>query len=162
MNKLTKTLCATAIAGAMAIPFTAAQAWGPWGGGGPWSNGWGNDGSGDGWGDGSGDFDFSMSGGGHGSGYGRGRGYGNGYGYGYGGYGYPGYGYGGYPGYGGGWGGLAMAAMAVIPVPMVLRMVTVPRRLHPHPPNQQHRVPANNPVGNSDEPPQGCVGSFFI
>jgi hypothetical protein len=102
MNKLIKTVCATAIAGAMAIPFTAAQAWGPWGGG---PGGWGNDGSGwgDGWGDGSGDFDFNMSGGGHGSGYGRGRGYGSGYGYGYG--GYPGYGYGGYPGYGGGWGG---------------------------------------------------------
>jgi hypothetical protein len=86
MKRLTKTLCATAIAGAMAIPFTAAQAWGPWG-------------------DGSGDFDFNMSGGGHGSGYGRGygRGYGNGYGYGYG--GYPGYGYG-YPGWGGpGYGG---------------------------------------------------------
>lgn len=97
MKKLTKTLCVTAVAAAMAIPFTAAQAWGPWGGGGPWSNGWGNDGWGDGWGDGSGDFDFNMSGGGHGSGYGRGRGYGRGYGYGY---GYPGYGYGGYPGYG--------------------------------------------------------------
>jgi hypothetical protein len=93
MNKLTKTLGATAVACAMAIPFTAAQAWGPWGGGGPWSNGWGNDSSGEGWG--SGDMDFSMSGSGHGSGYGRGRGYGYGYG------GYPGYGYGGYPGYGG-------------------------------------------------------------
>jgi hypothetical protein len=87
MNKLIKTVCATAIAGAMAIPFTTAQAW--WGGG-PWSNGWGNDGWGDGWGDGSGDFDFNMSGGGHGSGYGRG--YGRGYGYGYGGYPYGGWG----------------------------------------------------------------------
>ena len=76
MNKLTKTLCATAIAVAMVIPLTAAQAWGPWGGGGPWSNGWGNDSSGEGWGDGSGDMDFSMSGSGHGSGYGRGSGYG--------------------------------------------------------------------------------------
>jgi hypothetical protein len=46
MNKLTKTSGATAIACAMAIPFTAAQAWGPWGGGGPWRNGWGNDSSG--------------------------------------------------------------------------------------------------------------------
>jgi len=104
MNNLTKTLGATAIACAMSIPFTAAQAWGPWGGGPPWSNGWGNNSSGEGWGDGSGDMDFSMSGSGHGSGYGRGRGYGSGYGYGYG--GYPGYGYGGYPGYGGpGYGG---------------------------------------------------------
>ena len=65
MNKLIKTLGATAIACAMAIPFTAAQAWSPWGGGGgPWNNGWGNNGSGDGWGDGSGDMDFSMGGGG--------------------------------------------------------------------------------------------------
>jgi hypothetical protein len=46
MNKLTVTSGATAIACAMAIPFTAAQAWGPWGGGGPWRNGWGNDSSG--------------------------------------------------------------------------------------------------------------------
>jgi hypothetical protein len=107
MNKLSKTLCVTAFAGAIAIPFTAAQAWwggGPWGGGGPWNSGWGNNGMGDGWGDGSGDFDFNMSGGGHGSGYGRGygRGYGYGNGYGYGGYPYGGwggpYGYGGYPG----------------------------------------------------------------
>ena len=104
MTKLSKTLCATAIAGALAIPFTAAQAWwGPWGGGpGGWGDGWGNDGWGDGWGDGYGDFDFSMSGGGGGHGYGRGRGYGRGYGYGYGypyygGWGGP-YGYGGYPG----------------------------------------------------------------
>jgi hypothetical protein len=68
MNKLPKTLGATAIAGAIAIPFTAAQAWGPWGGGGSWSNGRGNNGSGNGWGDGSGDMDFSMSGSGHGKG----------------------------------------------------------------------------------------------
>jgi hypothetical protein len=68
MNKLPKTLGATAIAGAIAIPFTAAQAWGPWGGGGCWSNGRGNNGSGNGWGDGSGDMDFSMSGSGHGKG----------------------------------------------------------------------------------------------
>jgi Sulphur globule protein len=113
MKKLTKTLCVAAVAGALAIPFTAAQAWwggGPWGGGpGGWGDGWGNDGWGDGWGDGYGDMDFSMSAGGHGSGYGRGRGYGRGYGYGYGGYPYGGwggpyggyggpYGYGGYPG----------------------------------------------------------------
>jgi hypothetical protein len=45
VKKLTKTLCVTAIAGAVAIPFTAAQAWGP-SGGGPWSNGWGHDGYG--------------------------------------------------------------------------------------------------------------------
>jgi hypothetical protein len=33
MNKLTKTLYTTAIAGAMVIPFTAVHAWGgPWGG----------------------------------------------------------------------------------------------------------------------------------
>ena len=51
MNKLHKTLCVAAIAGAMAIPFTAAQAFwggGPWGGGGPWNSGWGNNGMGDG------------------------------------------------------------------------------------------------------------------
>ena len=75
MNKLGKTLCAAAIAGAMAAPFSTAHAWGgwgPWGGGGPWGgDNWGSDWGpfdGDGWGD----MDFSMSGGGRGSGYCRG------------------------------------------------------------------------------------------
>ncbi len=146
MNKLTKTLSATAIACAMAIPFTAAQAWGPWGGGGPWSNGWGNDSSGEGWGDGSGDMDFSMSGSGHGSGYGRGRGYGRGYGYGYG--GYPGYGYGGYPGYGGpGYGGYPGAYGAP--------MLCTPGGMHPH--NQPHRPLASNQLP-SQKYRQPCTG----
>jgi hypothetical protein len=61
MKKLTKTLCAAVIAGAMAVPFSAAHAWGGWGpwGGGPWGNNYGSD-----WGpfdsDGWGDMDFSM------------------------------------------------------------------------------------------------------
>lgn len=114
MNKLTKTLCAAAVAGLVAIPFSTAHAWGGWGpmGGNNWGNDWGPF---DGSGDGSGDFDMSWSG--RGSGSGRGQGYGRGYGYGDGyGYGGPGYGYGPYGGgpygggpygapYGGGYGG---------------------------------------------------------
>jgi len=97
MNKLHKTICAAAVAGLMAVPFSAAHAWGnnwsPWGGNNYGNNGWGNDGWGDGFGDGNmdGNFGFNMSGSGsgRGSGYGRGnnsyRGYNRGYGGGYGG-----------------------------------------------------------------------------
>ena len=115
MKKLTKTLCATAIAGATALSMTSAHAWGGWGPWGGGDRGYGsNDWLGDGWGDGDmdGDFGFNMSGSGRGHGRGYGRGYGDYYGRHYGGYGpygyggYPG-GYGGYPGgpYGGGYPG---------------------------------------------------------
>ena len=49
MIKLKNTLCAAAVAGLLAVPCSAAHAWGnnwtPWGG----NNGWGNNGWNNGW-----------------------------------------------------------------------------------------------------------------
>lgn len=73
-----------AITGLLAMPYSAAHAWGGWG---PWGNnhdGWG----GSDWGpfdmDGFGDFELTFHGSGRGSGYGRGYNdyYGSHYGYG--------------------------------------------------------------------------------
>jgi hypothetical protein len=48
--------------------------------------------------------------------------------------------------------GVALA-MVAIPAPMVRRMVTLPRRLHPR--TQPHQPLANNPTRNQDKPAQG-------
>jgi hypothetical protein len=47
---------------------------------------------------------------------------------------------------------------AAIQAPMVLRMVMLPRQLHP----PQHQQLASNPARNPDKPAQRCVGSFLI
>jgi hypothetical protein len=87
MKKLLSAAAAAALLGAV----TNVNAWWGWpfGGWGPWNNGWGNDWFGDGW------FDFNMSMGMGGRGWGRGRYYdyyAPYWGYPYGGWGLP-YGY---------------------------------------------------------------------
>jgi Sulphur globule protein len=93
-----KILFAAAVAGLMGAAANADAWWGwPFGGWGPWNNGWGNDGWGNDWfGDGWFDFNLSMGLGGHGWGRGNYYDYYAPYwGYPYGGWGAP-YGYG-YP-----------------------------------------------------------------
>src|SRR5512147_247740 len=56
---------------------------------------------------------------------------------------------------------MVVLAMAVaIQVPMARRMVTLPRRLHPH--NRQHLLLPSNLTGNPDGPAQGCVSSSLL
>ncbi|MDB4409881.1 sulfur globule protein CV1 [Gammaproteobacteria bacterium] len=121
MKLLKKKLCAAAVACLLAVPFSAAHAWGT----GPFDasddsniNKWGNDGMGDGYGetsmDGAG-FNESNPGYGPGPGPGPGPGYGRGYGPGPG----PGYnrGYGPGPGYGPGYGAGRGPGSANAPAP---------------------------------------------
>jgi hypothetical protein len=56
---------------------------------------------------------------------------------------------------------MVVLAMAVaIQAPMVRRMVTLPRRLHPH--NRQHLLLPSNLTRIPDEPAQGCVSPSLL